>query len=107
MPLAPEYVALFEQAAQQDPPPPPIWEMTPTDAREMYRAMRPVNPDLPIHKCEDRTIPGPGGDLSVRVYTPQGPAPSVRWSTFTVVVGSSVISTRVIRSVEKSPLWPT
>ena len=43
MPLAPEYVVMFEQLAEA-PPAPSISEMTPAQVREMYRAMRPVNP---------------------------------------------------------------
>jgi acetyl esterase len=74
MALANEYAAMFEQLAQQEPAP-PIWEMTPEQARELYRTMRPVNPDLAIHKCEDRTIAGSQGDIPVRIYTPEGDGP--------------------------------
>ena len=75
MPLAPEYEAMFAQLAEQEPAPPPIYEMTPEQGREMYRAMRVINPDLPIHKTEDRTIAGSQGEIPVRVYTPAGPGP--------------------------------
>ena len=74
MPLAPEYQAMFEELAQQ-PPAPPLWELTPEQGREMYRMMRPVNPDLPIHHVEDRMVPGTQGDIPVRVYTPAGEGP--------------------------------
>ncbi|XOV83188.1 MAG: alpha/beta hydrolase [bacterium] len=74
MPLAPEYAAMFEQMAQQ-PPAPALWEMTPEQGREMYRVMRPLNPELPIHKCEDRLIHGSLGDIPIRIYTPEGDGP--------------------------------
>ena len=74
MPLAPEYAAMFEQLAQQEPAP-PLWEMTAAQGREMYRAMRPLNPELAIHKSEDQNIQGSLGDIPVRVYTPEGEGP--------------------------------
>lgn len=74
MPLAPEYAALFAQLADA-PPAPPLTAMPTSDAREMYRAMRPVNPALPINRCEDRTIAGPLGEIPLRIYTPAGSGP--------------------------------
>src|SRR5438552_11890278 len=29
----------------------------------------------PVAKVEDRLIPGPGGELAIRIYTPDGPGP--------------------------------
>jgi acetyl esterase len=74
MPLAPEYAALFAQLAEA-PPAPSLHEMAPAEGREVYRAMRAVNPDLPVHKTEDTTIPGPLGNVPVRIYTPKGVGP--------------------------------
>ena len=74
MPLAPEYAAMFEQLGQQDPAP-ALWELSPEQAREMYRAMRPVIPELEVHKVADRTIPGSEVDIPVRIYTPAGEGP--------------------------------
>jgi acetyl esterase len=34
-----------------------------------------VNLDLPIHKVSDALLPGPGGDISIRIYQPQGDGP--------------------------------
>jgi acetyl esterase len=34
---------------------------------------------LPLGKVEHKTIPGPGGDLLVRLYTPKGGAPEGGW----------------------------
>jgi acetyl esterase len=73
MPLTPEYQAMLAQAAAQ--PAPPLSSLAPADGRQMYRMMRPVNPDLPVGSVTDRTIPGPAGDLPVRIYTPTGTGP--------------------------------
>lgn len=74
MPLAQEYEAMFAQLAEQEPAP-PLWELTPEQGREMYRAMRPLNPELAVHKSEDKAIPGTLGDIPVRIYTPAGEGP--------------------------------
>jgi len=74
MPLAPEYTAMFEQLAQNEPAP-GLWEMTAAQGREMYRAMRPLNPELSVHRSEDRSIEGPHGDIPIRIYTPEGDGP--------------------------------
>ncbi len=74
MPLAAEYVAMFEQLSEAEPAP-PLWEMTPEQGREMYRMMRPVDPDLPIFKSEDQVIAGSQGDIPIRIYTPEGDGP--------------------------------
>lgn len=74
MPLAAEYVAMFELLGAEAPPP-PLWEMTPEQGREMYRAMRPLNPELAIARSEDRTISGSQGDIPIRIYTPAGDGP--------------------------------
>ena len=41
----------------------------------MYRAMRPLNPELAIARSEDRTISGSQGDIPIRIYTPAGDGP--------------------------------
>lgn len=43
----------------------PVWEQTPQQART--RARLPVVPEAIAH-VEDRVIPGPGGNLAVRIY---------------------------------------
>ncbi len=75
MPLAPEYQAMFAQLADTEPAPPPLWELTPEQGREMYRAMRPLIAELPIHDVEDREIPGSLGSIPVRIYRPAGAGP--------------------------------
>ncbi|MCB1684971.1 MAG: alpha/beta hydrolase [Pseudomonadales bacterium] len=70
MPLAPEYQAMFAQIAET--PAPPLSSLPPAQGREFYRMMRPLNPDLPIGKVEDRRIPGPDGEIPIRIYRPAG-----------------------------------
>ncbi len=73
MGLAPEYAAMFEQLAET--PGPAMTDLPPEQARELYKAMRPVNPELKVGDIEDVTCPGPGGDIPLRIYTPQGTGP--------------------------------
>jgi len=73
MPLAEEYAALFSQMAES--PAPALSEMTPEQGREMYRLMRPVIPELPIGSIRDEQIPGPAGEINLRIYTPTGDGP--------------------------------
>ena len=50
----------------------PVHELTPQEARAQYDRMiaaRGIAP-APVGAVEDRTIPGPGGDLPVRIYRP-------------------------------------
>lgn len=49
--------------------------MTPEQGRAMYRAIRPVNPELPIYESEDRSIAGTLGGIPIRIYTPEGDGP--------------------------------
>jgi acetyl esterase len=79
MTLDPQAKALLDQAALSTLP--KIWEMTPGQARDMYEMSAKMldAQDVPIGRVEDRTIPGPGGALPIRVYTPvaapAGPLP--------------------------------
>ena len=74
MALAPEYQAMFDQLAENGPAP-GISDLPVPDGRAVYRSMRPVNPDLPVHKTEDFNIEGPLGEIPVRVYHPAGDGP--------------------------------
>lgn len=73
MPLAREYEAMF--AALAESPAPPITELSLAEGRELYRAMRPVLSELPVGHIENRNLPGPAGDVPVRIYTPAGDGP--------------------------------
>ncbi len=58
---------------------PPMWEQTPVEARTTYETMASMlGTGDDIHSVEDRSIPGPGGDLAVRIYRPaEGNLPAV------------------------------
>lgn len=73
MPLAPEYEAFLAAAAEAGAP--PLSEMSPEQGRELYRMMRPANPDIPVGSVSDIEIPGPESTVGVRVYQPNGSGP--------------------------------
>lgn len=50
-------------------------EMAPEEAREMYRAMQPPAPEIEVGAVADRRIPGPEGEIPVRIYRPEGDGP--------------------------------
>jgi acetyl esterase len=51
---------------------PEAWQLTPDQARESYltRVNR-LKVNEPIHRTEDRRIPGPGSDIPIRFYFPR------------------------------------
>jgi acetyl esterase len=55
---------------------PAFHTLTPAEARKMT-ARRVVQGATvePVAKVEDRTVPGPGGAIPIRIYTPEGPGP--------------------------------
>jgi acetyl esterase len=65
------------QAAAADPPPPPLDQIPPVDVREMFNGLLETldGPAEPVANVEERAIPGPGGPIPVRIYTPEGPGP--------------------------------
>jgi len=71
MSLDPQVKALLEQLGA-DPEAPRLIDLPPAGGREMYRAMANMLDlqGVAIGKIEDRTIPGPAGDIPVRLYTP-------------------------------------
>ena len=74
--LDPQAKALLEQMATKNraPTPRPISPAKEkAAARQAYRAMIPLagSPE-PVSKVENRQIPGPAGNISVRIYTPKG-----------------------------------
>ena len=74
MPLANEYQVMFEQLAAAGPAP-SVRDLPVADGRNLYRAARAVNLDLPIHKVSHALLPGPAGDIPIRIYQPQGDGP--------------------------------
>jgi acetyl esterase len=70
MPLNPQIQVLIDGMAA-NPDAKPTHELTPDEAREGYRALAAMlGPGPEVHRVEDRTIPGPAGDLPVRIYQP-------------------------------------
>ena len=61
---------LMDQMAAN--PQPKLWELSPAQGREMYRGMAQVlePPNIAIGKIENLAMPGPGGEVKLRVYTP-------------------------------------
>lgn len=70
MPLDPMLKAFLDQMAAI--PGPKMWEIPPPAAREAFAGMMQlVGPkDVPIGKVQNIVMPGPGGDLALRIYTP-------------------------------------
>jgi acetyl esterase len=81
MSLEPEIEALLAQMASAGVP--PLERQSVAEARRRFVDVSAalVGPAVPVAEVADRTIPGPAGDLGVRVYTPQGepPFPIVVW----------------------------
>ena len=52
-------------------------QMTPAEARETWHTVTGLfaGPAEPVAAIEDRLIPGPGGDIPLRAYTPEGGPP--------------------------------
>ncbi len=75
MPLTAEATALLELMAQANLP--DLETVPPVQAREIFDpALMPRPEDLdPVHRIEDLTISGPGGELAVRVYAPESAEP--------------------------------
>lgn len=79
MPVDPQVAAFLERIAALNAP--PIYTLSPAAARKTVPQIPP--PYEPIARVEDRRIPGPDGDVPVRIYTPlaavrqpgQGPLP--------------------------------
>ncbi len=73
MPLDPNVQTMLEAMAAQGAP--AFHEVSPEAARVLVREMgMPCEPE-PVEAVADRTIPGPGGDIPIRVYTPKGALP--------------------------------
>src|SRR5579884_3163536 len=74
MPLDPQAQAFLDQLSALNAP--PISAVPIEQARETIRMMMaaPGEPE-PVAHVENRVIPGPAGDIPVRIYTPQGNAP--------------------------------
>ena len=76
MSLRPEIEALLARMAAAGNP--PLERQSVAQARRLHAASAATlnGPPVPVASADDRTIPGPAGDLRVRVYTPHGEPPS-------------------------------
>jgi hypothetical protein len=70
MPVDPLVRSLLDAMAATNPA--PITAMTPGQAREMFEKLRLPLPGDPVARIEDRRIPGPAGEIPLRVYAPEG-----------------------------------
>ena len=71
MALHPQAELLIAAATEAELP--PIETLSPVDARRLYNlrsAELPVSPA--VGEVTERTIPGPGGELGIRIYRPVG-----------------------------------
>jgi acetyl esterase len=77
MPLDPQVQTLLQLIKQANQP--EAWQLTPDQARESYltRVNR-LKVNEPIHRTEDRRIPGSGSHIPIRIYTPRELKPGER-----------------------------
>ena|SRR5208282_4435503 len=75
MPLDPQADALIKQMAAA--PGPALETLAPADARRVTASMFKTMAGAPedVAKVENRRIPGPAGEIPVRIYTPAGAGP--------------------------------
>jgi acetyl esterase len=76
MPVTPEVQTILDLLAAVDDV--PIEEMTPQAMREAYAMLNATGSKAEMASVTDRTVPGPGGDIPVRIYVPTtepGPRP--------------------------------
>jgi acetyl esterase len=73
MPLDPGLEIVLAQLAAS--PGPQLHELPVAQARVFFEQMQLPRPEVKIAAVEDRRIPGPAGEIPVRVYRPEGKAP--------------------------------
>jgi acetyl esterase/lipase len=74
MPIDPQAQASLDQAAALNEP--PMYTLTPEELRQSFRTTIPMlgEPE-PVALVENRTIPGPAGEIPLRIYIPEGNSP--------------------------------
>ena len=86
MPLHPEAQALLDALVAAGMP--PIECMTVPQARQAAAAFLDLQPPPEeVGTVSNRAIPGPAGDIPVRIYTPNGSGPVACSSTSTAAAG--------------------
>jgi acetyl esterase len=74
MPLDSQVIKILKEAEALGLP--SYQDLSPTDARkQMLELAPPVQPNLSVEKVVDRSIPGPDGDIPIRLYYPASDAP--------------------------------
>jgi acetyl esterase/lipase len=73
MALDPGLKIVLDQLAAN--PGPQLHELPVEQARAFFDAMQLPSPEVKIASVEDRRIPGPAGDIPVRIYRPEGQGP--------------------------------
>ncbi len=74
MPLDPQLKAMLDSTAGFSLP--DLTTLEPAVVRQMMEAGQPRLEGEPVREVRERAIPGPAGDLTVRIYTPFGNRPS-------------------------------
>jgi acetyl esterase len=75
MAVTPEVQSILDAMAALGGP--PVEERTPEQIREAYSSLNGLASKPEVASVMDRTIPGPGGDIPMRIYTPSVPAGAV------------------------------
>lgn len=73
MPLDPQAHIFLEQMALLNEA--PLHTLTPEQVRENIKLQPPMGEPAPVARVENRAIPGPAGEIPVRIYTPAGSGP--------------------------------
>ena len=73
MPLDPGLKLVLDQLAAN--PGPQLHELPVAQARIFFDQMQLPRPEVKVAAVEDRRLPGPAGEIPVRVYRPEGRAP--------------------------------
>ena len=68
MTVHPQVLTLLDALAQAGGP--ALHELPPAEARAMYKVLASMEQGEEVDRVDDRHIPGPDGDVLVRVYTP-------------------------------------
>jgi len=69
MPVHPQVQMLLDGMAQAGGP--PLSELSPEEARNAFRMLSGFDQPEEVTRTDDRNVPGPAGDIPIRVYTPQ------------------------------------
>ena len=68
MPAHPQVQTLLDAMAQMEGP--PLSEVSPDEARTLYRSLSALEQAEEVQRVDDRLVPSDDGDIPVRVYTP-------------------------------------